>query len=73
MKRAPTDSGQDETGGRCEGENRRDAGERRQDNPIALSELATTPVPHAIALTEGAIEHNPEIGARRAAHDKRQR
>ncbi len=38
-----------------------------------LSELATTLIPHAIALAERAIEHNPEIDAHREAHDKRPR
>ncbi|MBF6466801.1 helix-turn-helix transcriptional regulator [Nocardia beijingensis] len=38
-----------------------------------LSALATTLVPHAVALAEWAIEHNPEIDANRAAHDERQR
>ncbi len=38
-----------------------------------LTELATTLIPHAIALAEWAAEHNPEIDAHRAAHDKRQR
>jgi DNA-binding HxlR family transcriptional regulator len=34
-----------------------------------LSDLATTLIPHAVALANWAIEHNPDIDAHRAAYD----
>ena len=37
------------------------------------SELAGTLIPHAVALADWAIEHNPDIDAHRAAYDTRQR
>jgi DNA-binding HxlR family transcriptional regulator len=37
------------------------------------SELAATLIPHAVALANWAIEHNPDIDAHREAYDKRQR
>ena len=37
------------------------------------SELAGTLIPHAVALANWAIEHNPEIDANREAYDERQR
>ena len=36
------------------------------------SELAGTLIPHAVALANWAIEHNPDIDANREAYDKRQ-
>jgi DNA-binding HxlR family transcriptional regulator len=36
-----------------------------------LSELATTLIPHAVALAGWAVEHNPDINAHRAAYDTR--
>ena len=38
-----------------------------------LSDLATTLIPHAIALANWAIEHNPDIDARRASYDQQHR
>ena len=35
-----------------------------------LTELASTLLPHAVALASWAIEHNPDIDARRAAYDQ---
>lgn len=35
------------------------------------SDLAATLIPHAIALANWAVEHNPDINARRAAYDAR--
>jgi DNA-binding HxlR family transcriptional regulator len=35
-----------------------------------LSDLATTLLPHAVALASWAIEHNPDIDAHREAYDK---
>jgi DNA-binding HxlR family transcriptional regulator len=35
-----------------------------------LSELATTLIPHAVALANWAIEHNPDIDAHREAYDR---
>ena len=37
------------------------------------SELADTLIPHAVALANWAIEHNPDIDANREAYDQRQR
>ena len=37
------------------------------------SELAATLIPHAVALANWAIEHNPDIDAHREAYDTRQR
>lgn len=37
-----------------------------------LSDLATTLIPHAIALADWAVEHNPAIDAHREAYDARQ-
>ncbi len=34
-----------------------------------LSDLAATLIPHAVALANWAIEHNPDINAHRAAYD----
>lgn len=34
-----------------------------------LSDLATTLIPHAVALANWAIEHNPDIDAHREAYD----
>ena len=36
------------------------------------SALAATLIPHAVALANWAIEHNPDIDAHRDAYDKRQ-
>ncbi|WP_405177613.1 helix-turn-helix transcriptional regulator [Nocardia sp. NBC_01377] len=36
-----------------------------------LSELAVALIPHAVALADWAIEHNPDIAARRAEYDER--
>jgi DNA-binding HxlR family transcriptional regulator len=38
-----------------------------------LSELAATLIPHAVALADWAVEHNPEIDAHREAYDARKR
>jgi DNA-binding HxlR family transcriptional regulator len=35
-----------------------------------LTDLASTLLPHAVALASWAIEHNPDIDARRAAYDQ---
>ena len=35
-----------------------------------LSDLATTLIPHAVALANWAIEHNPDIDAHREAYDR---
>lgn len=35
-----------------------------------LSDLATTLIPHAVALANWAIEYNPDIDARREVYDK---
>ncbi len=35
-----------------------------------LSELASTLIPHAVALAGWAIEHNPAIDASRQAYDE---
>lgn len=35
------------------------------------SDLGATLIPHAIALANWAVEHNPEIDAHRAAYDSR--
>ena len=37
------------------------------------SELAATLIPHAVALANWAIEHNPDIDAHREAYDTQQR
>ena len=37
-----------------------------------LSDLASTLIPHAVALANWAVEHNPEIDAHRATYDTRQ-
>jgi DNA-binding HxlR family transcriptional regulator len=37
------------------------------------SDLAGTLIPHAVALANWAIEHNPDIDANREAYDRRQR
>jgi DNA-binding HxlR family transcriptional regulator len=37
-----------------------------------LSDLASTLIPHAVALANWAVEHNSEIDAHRAAYDTRQ-
>lgn len=34
-----------------------------------LSDLATTLIPHAVALANWAIEHNPDIDGHREAYD----
>lgn len=34
-----------------------------------LTDLATTLIPHAVALANWAVEHNPDIDANRAAYD----
>lgn len=34
-----------------------------------LTDLARTLIPHAVALADWAVEHNPEIETNRAAHD----
>jgi DNA-binding HxlR family transcriptional regulator len=34
-----------------------------------LTDLATTLIPHAVALANWAIEHNPDIDAHREAYD----
>ena len=36
-----------------------------------LSDLATTLIPHAVALANWAVEHNPDIDAHREAYDSR--
>jgi DNA-binding HxlR family transcriptional regulator len=36
-----------------------------------LSDLATTLIPHAVALANWAVEPNPDIDAHRAAYDSR--
>lgn len=36
-----------------------------------LTDLATTLLPHAVALASWAIEHNPDIDANRQAYDER--
>jgi DNA-binding HxlR family transcriptional regulator len=36
-----------------------------------LTELAGTLIPHAVALADWAVEHNPTIEAERASYDRR--
>ncbi len=36
-----------------------------------LSDLATTLIPHAVALANWAVEHSPDVDAHRAAYDSR--
>jgi DNA-binding HxlR family transcriptional regulator len=38
-----------------------------------LTELATSLIPHAIALADWAVEHNPRIQAQRAEYDQQRR
>ncbi len=38
-----------------------------------LTELADSLIPHAVALADWAVEHNPTIAANRASYDRRKR
>ena len=49
---------------------RRAAGARRSPRvEYELSELAATLIPHAVALADWAVEHNPTIETNRDSYD----